>query len=420
MVLAAENQNAKRALPPGWRWVRLGGICELNPRRPPGLWRAVDDPTSFVPMEAVDEIRGEIMRRDLRPFRDLRKGYTYFAENDVLFAKITPCMQNGKHAIARGLLGGLGFGTTEFHVVRPGPSVAPEWIHFYVRQPSVLENAKAYFTGAVGQQRVPESYLAELEIPLPPLDEQKRIAAILNDQMAAVERARAAAQAQLAAAQALPAAYLRAVFSSPEARAWSARKLGEVGEIISGVTLGRKLNGAETTRVPYLRVANVKDGYLDLSDVYEIEATSTEIEKCALRYGDLLLTEGGDPDKLGRGTFWEAKIPRCIHQNHIFRVRFDLASISPQFMSAQFGSAYGKTYFLGHAKRTTGIATINQQVLKNFPVLLPPIAQQEHIAAMLGDQIASSERARKAIEEELDTINKLPAALLRRAFSGGT
>jgi|SRR5208337_2949586 len=236
--------------------------------------------------------------------------------------------------------------------------------------------------------------------------------------MAAVERARTAAEAQLEAAKALPAAYLRAVFSSPEAQKWLVRKLGDVGEIVSGVTLGRKLNGAETRRVPYLRVANVKDGYLSLSDVYEIEATEAEIARCMLRAGDLLLTEGGDPDKLGRGTFWQSQIAECIHENHIFRVRLNPQEFSPEFVSAQVGSPYGKAYFLTHAKQTTGITTVNQKVLGSFPLLVPPLADQRRIAEMLKEQITSAEQARKAVEEELDAINKLPAALLRRAFGG--
>jgi type I restriction enzyme S subunit len=164
-------------------------------------------------MSAVDQRLGTIVRAETKPFGQVRKGYTYFEDGDVLFAKITPCMQNGKHAIAHDLIGGFGFGTTEFHVLRPSPAIIPDWIHLFIRQPQLLENAKAYFTGAVGQQRVPESYLADLEIPLPPVEEQKRIAAILNEQMAAVERARAAAEAQLEAAKALPAALLRRAFA---------------------------------------------------------------------------------------------------------------------------------------------------------------------------------------------------------------
>jgi type I restriction enzyme S subunit len=119
-------------------------------------------------------------------------------------------------------------------------------------------------------------------------------------------------------------------------RGWRWVKLGEIGEIAAGITLGRRLPAQEQTRkVPYLRVANVKDGFLDLAQVNQIEATDSEIERWRLLRGDLLLTEGGDPDKLGRGTVWRDEIPGCIHQNHIFRVRLDPERYAPEFIAAQ-------------------------------------------------------------------------------------
>lgn len=415
---AKKTDPSKRSLPDGWQWVQLGNVCSINPRRIARLNRHDDAPTTFVGMAAVDEQEGVIARPEVRSYREVRKGYTYFTEGDVLFAKITPCMQNGKHAIARGLIDGIGFGSTEFHILHPSPQVTAAWIHYFVRQPSVLLSAIAHFTGTVGQQRVPEDFLEALEIPLPSVREQQRITTLLTEQMAAVERARSAAEAQLEAARELPAAYLHAVFDISDAQQWIKKPVGEVGAITSGITLGRKLRDVETQSVPYLRVANVKDGYLDLSDVYRIEATTAEINKCRLQFGDLLLTEGGDPDKLGRGTFWEEQIPDCIHQNHIFRVRFDLDEFSPHFIAAQLGSPYGKAYFLAHAKQTTGIATINQQVLARFPLMVPTLPEQQSIAAMLAEQLTTAKRIRTALEGQLTMIEKLPATLLRQAFNG--
>jgi hypothetical protein len=193
--------NSRPDLPTGWRWVKLAEVCEINPRRPTGFQREDQAPTSFVPMSAVDGVRGVIAERQIRPYVEVANGYTYFAEGDVLFAKITPCMQNGKHAIAQGLIDRVGFASTEFHVIRPGPDVVPQWIHAFLRQPSVLDEATNHFTGAVGQQRLPDDFLRRLRIPLPPLNEQHRIAAILQAQMAAVERARAAAETCLEAAK---------------------------------------------------------------------------------------------------------------------------------------------------------------------------------------------------------------------------
>ncbi len=206
-----QTKTNGRSLPKGWQWVKLGDVCEINPRRP-ALERSNSTPTTFVQMSAVDDLLGIIERPEQRPFSEIRKGYTYFAENDVIFAKITPCMENGKHAIARNLIDGIGFGSTEFHVIRPNENITAEWIWHFVRQPSVRQNATKHFTGAVGQQRVPDSYLKSLEIPLPPLDEQRRIASRLNEQLAAVESARKAAEEQLQAAWQLPSAYLKNVF----------------------------------------------------------------------------------------------------------------------------------------------------------------------------------------------------------------
>ena len=198
-------------LPDGWRRIRLGEVCEINPRRP-SIDRSDETPTTFIPMEAVDAKSGVADLR-MRPFGEIKKGYTYFAEGDVLFAKITPCMQNGKHAIARNLLDGIGFGTTEFHVLRPSEHIIAEWVHFFVRQPSVLLEATEHFTGSVGQQRLPQEYLFNRKVPLPLLAEQRRITAILKDQMAAVEKARVAAEEKLEAIDAMPSALLRKAFA---------------------------------------------------------------------------------------------------------------------------------------------------------------------------------------------------------------
>jgi len=164
-------------------------------------------------MESVDAITGTISSPQEKKYQDVKKGYTFFQEKDVLFAKITPCMQNGKHAIAENLIDSIGFGSTEFHVLRPGDVVLPELLWYFLRQPSLLKKATEHFTGAVGQQRLPEDYLKSLDLPLPPLNEQKRIAAILKEQMAAVDKARKAAEEELKTINALPAAILRKAFN---------------------------------------------------------------------------------------------------------------------------------------------------------------------------------------------------------------
>jgi len=184
----------------------------------------------------------------------------------------------------------------------------------------------------------------KLRIPLPPLPEQKRIAAILD----AADNLRAKRRESLAQLDTLLQSTFLEMFGDPvmNPMGWDERaKLGEIAEIVSGITKGRKTNGSGLRDVPCLAVANVQDRHLKLETVKHIAATQAEITKYALRPGDLLLTEGGDPDKLGRGSLWAGEIPECIHQNHVFRVRLTDSTLHPVFLNWIVGSERGKRYF---------------------------------------------------------------------------
>lgn len=156
----------------GWGLTTLGQCCELNPKRP----RDIDDElmVSFVPMPAVSE-DGKMDCSNIRPYKEVRKGFTYFAEDDVLFAKITPCMENGKGAVARGLEGGIGSGSTEFHVLRPIAGKSnPYWLYIITMFDSFRIGARKVMTGTGGQLRVPIGYLNDYPISLPPIELQNR------------------------------------------------------------------------------------------------------------------------------------------------------------------------------------------------------------------------------------------------------
>lgn len=184
---------------------------------------------SFVPMAAVDEVSGTIVSAETRVLAECFQGYTPFQENDVLFAKITPCMENGKAAIARGLVNGCGYGSTEFHVLRPNPGLLPEWIFAFLRQPAFREAAKASFTGTAGQQRVPVDFLKGVQIPVPPLVEQERIVRIM-DEAEALRQLRAQADERTGS---LEAALFEQMFGDRE-DAWPKDKFGNVGSLDRG------------------------------------------------------------------------------------------------------------------------------------------------------------------------------------------
>jgi type I restriction enzyme S subunit len=408
------TNDTKKRLPDGWRWVRLGEVCEINPRRNTTT-RPDNEPTSFVPMEAVDAEKGMICEVRERPFADVKKGYTYFEEGDVLFAKITPCMQNGKHAIARNLIEGIGFASTEFHVIRPAKGILAEWIHPFVRQPAVLHDATNHFTGAVGQQRVPDDFLKSLEIPLPPLSEQRRIAGVLREQMAAVEKARAAAQAQLKVVKTLPASLLRQVFpqtGQPLPDGWRWVKLGEVCQDISDGTHFTPTYVFEG--VPFLSVKDVREERLSFIDCRYItkEQHHNFCRRCKPEKGDVLYTKVGTTG-----------IAKAIDIDVEFSIFVSVAllklqsTIVPNYLEKVLNAPVCRTQA---ENLTQGMANRNL-VLKDLKLImlpLPPLDEQQRIAAVLCKQMAAVEKAREAAEEELQTINALPAALLRRAFNG--
>ena len=205
------------------------------------------------------------------------------------------------------------------------------------------------------------------------------------------------------------------MFGDPttNSKAWPRLSLSNVAEVISGVAKGRKLAPEEAVELPYMRVANVKDGHLDLAEVKTIEIKRSEVDKLLIRPGDLLMTEGGDPDKLGRAALWNGEIDACVHQNHIFKVRSDRARLSPSYLRSLVGSAYGKAYFLSVAKKTTGIASINKTQLSAFPVLLPPLPLQQTFELRV-------QTAESILRQQVDALDKARStfgALLARSFA---
>lgn len=255
--------------------------------------------------------------------------------------------------------------------------------------------------------------IGNLQVPLPLLEEQKRIAEILDR----AEELRSKRREAIAQLDTLTQAIFIEMFGDPVSnpKGWDMGKtLGDVAEIVSGITKGRKLNGKAVREIPYLAVVNVQDRRLDLTIIKTIEATEDEIARYKLQVNDLLLTEGGDPDKLGRGTLWNGELPECIHQNHIFRVRITLNLIHPLFLNWLIGSQRGKKYFLKQAKQTTGIATINMTQLRGFSLLIPPLDLQQEFAR----RVEAIEKLKTTHCASLSELDSLFTSLQHRAFRG--
>lgn len=224
-----------------------------------------------------------------------------------------------------------------------------------------------------GTGRLDTERLQELEIAVPELQEQRRIVAAY----AAMERRITSLEKVRAKLRIAEEALIARTFVA-EGSHWPMTHLESIASVAAGVTLGSEPVGDGTVELPYLRVANVLDGRIDVTDLKRVRILRSQYERFALHKGDLLLTEGGDLDKLGRGAVWDGHIEQCLHQNHVFRVRCGDEMV-PEFLSLYTSSVTGRRYFQSVGKQTTNLASINSTQVKNMPVPVPPLSAQEEL-----------------------------------------
>jgi len=181
-----------------WSTVALKTVCEFKPPKAQIKKNLRDtDEVSFAPMSDLGVLRMDFVPSEVRQLKSVYKGYTYFADGDVLCAKITPCFENGKMGIASGLKNGVGFGSSEFVVMRPSPKLLPHFLFYFLLRDEIRNAGARVMTGAVGHRRVPKEYFEDLQIPLPPLTEQVKIVAALDDAFASTRRAKALFESNL-------------------------------------------------------------------------------------------------------------------------------------------------------------------------------------------------------------------------------
>lgn len=201
---------------------------------------------------------------------------------------------------------------------------------------------------------------------------------------------------------------------------WSWERFGQIADIVSGVTKGRNLVGRKTAFYKYLRVANVQRGFLDLEVIKEIEIPVEELEKYRLQIGDILLTEGGDWDKLGRSAIWEGQIEDCIHQNHIFRARPIHIGFTSQWAVLYTNSLVGREYFETASKKTTNLASINMTQLRHCPIPIPPVNEQKRIVAKVDQLMFLCDELETKLTQSVTDSEKLMEAAVRQILAANS
>jgi type I restriction enzyme S subunit len=424
-------------LPDGWVRVALGEACQINPRKPPRGLLPPDAPVTFVPMAAVDEVSGAITAPAERTFADVRGGYTAFQDGDVIVAKITPCMENGKAAVARDLTNGVGFGSTEFHVLRSEGAVLPEYLFHYVRQQSFRQRAEAAMSGAVGQLRVPSAFLEESLIPLPPLAEQHRIVAQVE-----VLRARAdAAYERLALLPRILRRFRQAILARASCGeltedlhedsgaptddlsaglpcGWIRRPAGDL-YVDARYGTSEKCDRDSAQGIPVLRIPNIAAGRVELTDLKYTHAPHRELQRLYLAAGDVVVCRtNGSLELIGKAAVVPELPGPHAFASYLIRLRLRQDMVLPAYFHIVLSSRLGRDHIEREARTTAGQFNLNLEILRSLSVPLPPLEEQHEIIRRVKALVALADKIELQLAAATRRAQELTQSILARAFRG--
>ena len=395
-----------------WPVETIDVVAQVNPKLAAADRPDLDEIVCFVPMAAVSEETLSIEAQAERPFSEVAKGYTPFKRGDVLVAKITPCFENGKMAFADNLAHELGFGTTEFHVFRPSERITGPYLFNLLRAPYVRKAGAIKMRGAAGQRRVPADFFAALQIPLPPLDEQKRIAGILD----AADALRAKRREALAELDTLLQSTFLDMFGDPVTNpmGWPPTSLSAISEELRDGPFGSNLKTSHYVEsgVRVIRLQNIGVGEMrndDLAFISEEHFASLPRNHC--RPGDVIIGTMGDPNL--RACIVPLALAHAINKADCILMRVDMTKVDAIYVCWLLNNPC----MVSMARRlvrgqTRGRISLGR--LKELQVHLPPIELQLRFAAI----VESVEQQKASQRAHLDELDTLFASLQSRAFRG--
>lgn len=408
------------SLPPTWVEVAFSSITTNASQRIPSS----DEPFFYIDIGSVDRNSKAIVtpqrlvgaNAPSRARKQVRTG-------DTLVSMTRPNL-NAVALVPSELDGQIA--STGFDVLRPVEGIDPRWIAYLVRTEAFVKAMSEVVQGAL-YPAIRSKDVRSYRVPLAPLAEQIRIADHLDKLLARVR----ACNDRLDAVPALLKRFRQAVLDAAtsgeltsewrEANGqpfeWKKVRLQDIADLKGGLTKDSKKQSSSDEEVPYLRVANVQRGYIDLSEIKKIRVPSVKLEELLLQSGDILFNEGGDLDKLGRGWVWEGQIARCTFQNHVFRARLYDPSNQPKFVS-WWGNSQGLEYFIRAGRQTTNLASINKTILAALPISLPPTDEQAEIVRRAEILFKLADRIEARYTAIRVQAQRLSPLLLAKAFRG--
>ena len=382
---------------------KLGEVCLINPK---SCTLRDDTEVSFIPMTKVGE-HGEFDASEIKNYSEVKKGFTNFQNGDILFAKITPCMENGKGAIAHNMKNGIGFGSTEFHVLRPDTDkITSEWLYYLTTWKTFRKEAERNMTGSAGQKRVPKTFLENYVVNLPDIDTQNSENKILRkvDDLIFLRKQQLAKLDELAKARFVE---MFGTFPANPFR-WS---IGKIQDVVSDVRYGSSRPAVEGGKYPYLRMNNITySGELDLRDTKRIDIPDSELDKCTVRRGDVLFNRTNSKELVGKTCVYN-RDELMVLAGFVIRVRIN-ERIRPEVLSAFLNMDFSKRMLIGMCKTAIGQANINAKELQNIDLYIPPIELQDQFVTLKN----KIDQQKQTVQQSLEKLELLKKALMQEYF----
>ncbi|MCE0980884.1 restriction endonuclease subunit S [Pseudomonas monteilii] len=418
-------------VPEHWYVVRMRYAATLNPPVRRDLLDDPDQEVSFLPMEAIGE-DGSLNLEQNRPVADVRSGYSYFGDGDVAFAKVTPCFENGKGALMRGLQCAAGFGTTELTVLRPNPAVADaRYINYIVQGSSFRAFGAGAMTGAGGLKRVPDEFTRNFPVSLPELGEQRVIASNLDRETARIdsliEKKTRFIELLREKRQALIThAVTKGLDPNVKMKNSGVEWLGEVPEHWAvcklsfrySVELGKMLDEkriTSTSLMPYLRNQDVQWDAVNAEDLPEMDIHPDELSRYTVRAGDLLVCEGGD---VGRAAIWRGENEVIGYQKALHRLRpRDATADTAEFFFFALMAAKTRGVFEESDSKAT-IAHLPAEKFRQYRFAFPPVNEQREIAGHIRTLAQRLDQVQLKTERSIELLKERRSALITAAVTG--
>ncbi len=405
-------------LPKGWKIKKLGEVCEIKPPKREAKTTLKDnDLVSFLPMENLGVMQKLIIPIKEKKLIDVFGSYTYFANNDVLLAKITPCFENGKIGIARNLTNGIGFGSSEYIVFRNKGEVFEDYLYYYLIRGSFREEGKKNMTGAVGHKRVSKEFIENYQIPLPQLSEQHLIVSILDESLAAISKAIANADQNLKNAKELFESYLQRVFND-KGDGWEEKRLKEITtKIGSGATPrgGQKNYKSEGTSL--VRSMNVHDWeFRDRNLAFLDDVQAKELDGVTLEENDVLMNITGA--SVARCCIFPSDyLPARVNQ-HVSIIRPKKGILDPKFLNLLLTSKPYKDQLLFTGEQGATRQAITKAQIEAFKISIPNIIEQLKIVRRLDTMKAETQKLEAIYMNKIVELKELKKSILQKAFIG--